>query len=146
MIAWRFCLCFYGHVVNILNFSANLLVFLKNRSCRLVMVLEYSKCGLYFQECVKSQLKARIWKELFELAINSSQCNAEEHKYTLASAVWNIGIVDSVLLPVLLKAFVKLHYDDVYVSQWGNYPCSETQTYSFYLKKGSNCMESQASV
>lgn len=40
----------------------------------------------------------------------------------------NIGIVGSVLLPTLLKAFVKLHYEDVYISQLENYPCSETQT------------------
>lgn len=46
----------------------------------------------------------------------------------------SIGIVDSVVLPTLLKAFVKLHYEDSYVSQLENYPCSETQ--SFYLKKG----------
>lgn len=111
------------------TFSANLPVFLKNQSCRLSWIIcsydgawiQTNVCCISRSKCIKSQLKAWIWKEWFQLVINTSQCNVEEHKYILCTAVCvshgkNIGIVGSVLLPTLIKAFVKLHYDNVYVT------------------------------
>jgi len=128
-----------------LTFSTKLSIFPKDQSHRLTRII-WSYVGAWIQpnvgciprsKRIKSQLKAWIWKELFQLVINTFQCNAKTYKvrrhFLLYTAVYissekNIGIVGSVLLPTFLKAFVKLHYEDVYVSQLEKYPCSETQT------------------
>lgn len=140
------------------TFSANLPVFLKNQSCRLSWVI-WSCDGTWIQtnvgcisrtKCIKSQLKPWICKELFQLVINTSQCNTEEYKCTVCCCMckqwkeyWNSRFSS---VAYSSKGFCEITLWWCLHCQWGNYPCNETQAYSFYLKKGSNCMESQASV
>lgn len=121
------------------TFSANLFIFTKDQVCRLTWII-WSYDDAWMQpnmgwiptsKYIKSQLKVCIWK-VFQLVINTFQCNAKENKghiyfvlYTALciSSEKKIGRVDAVLLPTLMTAFVKLLYEEVYISQLKNYPC-----------------------